>query len=70
MAGPIPFTRSQRLQRAEGTEGIPVGDDPVGERRPDPRKRIDLALGGMVEIDGLDVPRRAPTTPTNRRFRA
>ena len=50
--GPHPFHFPQRLDRAVGPEGIPVGDDPVGQRRPDAWERLDLALGGVIQIDG------------------
>ncbi len=43
-------------------------DDAVGERRPDARERLDLALGGVVEIDGTGCLGRAATIATNRLF--
>lgn len=40
------------LKRAEGTGGIPRGDNAGGEGRPDARETVQLLGGGAVGVDG------------------
>lgn len=42
---------AQPLHGAEGTAGIPSGDDAIGKGRPDAWKRFDLGGGGAIEVD-------------------
>ncbi len=52
----------QRLQRAEATVRIPVGDDPRRQGGADPRQGVQFCRGGSVEIDGAGRRRRRGCT--------
>lgn len=42
--------RTEGVQRAERAGRITMGHHPRGQRRPDPGKRLDLRLGGTIQV--------------------
>lgn len=46
-----PFDAPKSLDGLEGAEGIAVGDDPLGQRRPDAWQGFDFLGRGGVEVD-------------------
>ena len=52
------------LDAAEGPGLVPVGNDSVGQHRPDPWKLLELSRTG-----GVQVQRRAPAAPSPARQR-
>ena len=62
---------AERVDCAERTQGIPVGDDSLGERRADAGKPLHVLSRGAVEIDRLRrVPRLGIALPLPDRFLA
>lgn len=50
---PDSFHALEGVERAEGAEGIPVGDDAGGEGGADPGQGDELLGGGDIDVDGL-----------------
>jgi hypothetical protein len=48
---PDPANTLKRLQRSERTQRVTVGDDALGERRPDAWKTLQLIGGRAIEVD-------------------
>src|SRR5690242_16396093 len=49
--GADPLHPPEAVEGSEGTEAVPVGDDPMGERRPDTGQSLDGVFICGVEVD-------------------